>query len=434
MAPAQAPTHARPSPDQARGYAVRPGTEPEDVVLFVPRLVLAVPRYAIKAVFFPVTQLIAYLDREAVVERVVDVLYNDERTAAIVPKLSVATFFGPTLGIKAFHDDLAGHGEQGSVDVVFGGRFEQAYQLAFRAARFGGTHLWVESMTRFEIEPSLLFQGIGDAASRAAGMGLDPREAAVVSRFRQQRLLSLWRVGYTLGFPGPRTQIGVTGIYNQREFGRADRGSSASTDAVYDTRRLVGFDAGVSTLETDVNLVVDTRDRAGATSQGVYMEAFGGAVLPFADYHYWHHGLELTTYIDLYRASRVLVLRALVEGVEGAAEHIPFSDLPRLGGPYRLRGYPLDRFRDEKAAVGTIEYHYPIHQYVAGSLYFDVGQVAASYTDLFEREWKRGFGGGFIVRSQDRVLFTFDVAYGEALQFYFTTDPLRAFTGRDTEL
>jgi outer membrane protein assembly factor BamA len=130
----------------------------------------------------------------------------------------------------------------------------------------------------------------------------------------------------------------------------------------------------------------------------------------------------------------VLVLRAVLEGVEGEDQDIPFSELPRLGGPHRLRGYPLDRFRDEKSAVGTLEYHYPIHQYVAGSLYLDVGRVEKSYGDFLDSKWKAGGGGGFIVRSRDNQLFTFDIAYGEGVQFHFTTDPLRAFAKRDTEL
>jgi outer membrane translocation and assembly module TamA len=130
----------------------------------------------------------------------------------------------------------------------------------------------------------------------------------------------------------------------------------------------------------------------------------------------------------------VLVLRAVVEGVEGKTAEIPFSELPRLGGPRRLRGYALDRFRDEKAALGTLEYHYPIHQFVAGSLYVDAGHVASNYGDLVSSKWQWGAGGGFIVRSRDRQLFTFNVAYGDGVHFHITTDPLRAFANRDTEL
>jgi hypothetical protein len=41
---------------------------------------------------------------------------------------------------------------------------------------------------------------------------------------------------------------------------------------------------------------------------------------------------------------------------------------------------------------------------------------------------------GFILRSKNDVIFTFDVAYGDGVQFHLTTDPLRAFGKRDTEL
>lgn len=424
-----------PPPDQARGYAKPPGTEPEDVGLFVPRLVLAVPRYVLKFVFHPVIGAVVLLDRHAVIERVKDVLYNDERTAGIVPTLSVDTFFGPTFGVRAFHEDLGGREEHASVEARFGGRYEQAYQVEFRADRVAGSRLWLESLTRFEVEPALLFHGIGHPVERATGVDLAPDEAAVETRFRQQRLLALARLGYTMGEPRSITQIGVTGIFNNRSFEAPTRGRGLATEEVYDTTALVGYEEGAATLEADATLIIDTRNAAGATSSGVYFELFAGGVPPIGEYQFWHHGFEATAYVDLYLETRVLVVRATLEGVEGESHRIPFSELPRLGGPYRLRGYPADRFRDEKAALGTLEYHYPIHQYVAGSLHAELGRVAPSYSDLFGSDvWRLGVGGGFVVRSQDSLLFTVDVAYGDALQVYLTTDPLRAFATRDTEL
>lgn len=422
--------------EQARNYEREPGTEPEDVALFVPRLVLAVPRYALKLVFYPIRQGIEFLDRHAIVEKVTDILYNDARTAAILPTVSVDSSFGPSFGLKAFHEDLAGHDEYASMEARFGGMYKLASQLHFRADRFGGTRLWLESVARFESEPGLLFQGIGTNPSGgqpASGLA-DPREVAIKTRYSEQRWLSLLRAGYSLGRPGSLLQVGGSLIYNVRDFGLRKRGSGQSIEQVYDTTRLVGFDDRVATLETDANLVVDLRDVAGATASGAYFELFAGRVPRLNDYSFWHHGAELTAYFNLYKRTRVLVLRAFVEGVEGKDSEIPFSDLPRLGGPTRLRGYMLDRFRDEKAAVGTLEYHYPIHQYVAGALYLDVGRVEKSYSAFFDGGWRAGGGGGFIVRSRDHQLFTFDIAYGDAIHFYVTTDPLRAFSKRDTEL
>lgn len=424
-----------PAADRARGLVEPAATEPEDQVLFVPRLVLSVPRYLLRFALYPLVKGVELLDRHAVVEKVEEVLYNDARTGGIVPLLTADTFSGPTLGVRAFHDDLGGHQEHASIEARFGGRYEQAYQVAFRADRVGGSRLWLETLTRFEIESALLFQGIGDPEGRGSGPFLGPRDAAVQTRFRQRRLLSLGRLGASFGAPGSLVKLGLTGLFNNRKFAAPSSRGELAMERVYDTARLIGYDDGVSTLETDALLVIDTRNFQGATSSGVYFEAFAGGVPAVGEYHYWHHGFEATGYVDLYRKTRVLVVRATLEGVEGKTNAIPFSDLPRIGGPHRLRGYPLDRFRDEKVALGTLEYHYPIHQYVSGSLHVDWGRVAPSYSDLFKSDrWRVGVGGGFVVRSRDKLLVTVDIAYGEAVQLYLTTDPLRAFASRDTEL
>ncbi len=436
VAPAAQPAREPVKGDEARNYEKPPGTEPEDVALFVPRVILAVPRYALKFVFFPIRETIRFVDHHAIIEKVEDVLYNDARTAAILPTLSIDSYFGPTVGVKAFHEDLAGHDEYASAEVKFGGLYNLATQLHFRADHFGGSRLWLESVARYESDPGLLFQGVGDGEGEGISNAplLAPREAAIATRFSEQRLLSLQRAGISFGQPGAMLQVGASGIYSVRDFGEKQRGSEPSIEQIYDTTRLVGFADRVPTLETDLNLIVDLRDVAGATSSGGYLEMFGGYVPRIGKYSFWHHGAELTGYFDLYKRTRVLVLRAFVEGVEGAEEDIPFAELPRLGGPHRLRGYPLDRFRDEKTAVGTVEYHYPIHQYVAGSLFVDAGRVERNYGDFLNSDWKLGGGGGFIIRSQKSQLFAFNIAYGDGIQFYITTDPLRAFSKRETEL
>ena len=437
-APALSPAPVR--ADQARGWETAPSSiEPEDVGLFLPRAVLFVPRWTLKAIFWPLQKAIRFTERHYLVERVRDILYNDERTAGIIPVFSFLSSVGPSGGFKLFHDDLGGFGEHVALNASFGGRYTQAYQLTFDADRLLGSRFWLKSLTRFEVRPNMIFYGLGDPKERASGTNLGPREAAVETRYRQTRMLALAGAGYTIGRPGGLTKLGMTGILNHRDFAAArasDLGEGEhSLTQVYDTSRLPGFDYGSNTLELDGNVVVDTRDNEGATSSGVYLEAFGGGLVPQHQYRFAHYGAELTGYVNLYQHTRVLVLRLAHEGVAGDDDKIPFADLPRLGGPSRLRGFKLDRFRDKTTAVATVEYHYPIHEYIAGSLFLDAGRAAPDYKSLLDLpQWHLGGGGGIIVRSKKSVIFTLDVAYGDGVNVYFTTDPLRAFAGRSEQL
>lgn len=423
-------------PRDARGLVEEPEDEPEDWALLAPRSILAIPNVVLQLVFWPIQHGLRFTERHRVIEHVEDVLYNDERTAGIVPSFSFLSSQGPTVGVQAFHDDLGGHEESASIDAKFGGRYTQAYEVSFDAEHFLGSNWWVTSIARYEAQPRLLFEGFGDDAPELeTGANLSPRAAAVETKFRQRRVLMLGGLGYTFGQPGSLFKLGGTGIWNNREFGPTDS-DDVSIETVYDTSQLVGYDRTVKTLELGGRAVLDTRDHQGATGSGVYLEVFGGAVPKFEDYSYGHFGGEASVYIDLFRGTRVLVLRAVNEAVGFADDtQIPFSDLPRLGGPNRLRGFDLDRFRDRVTAVGTVEYHYPIHEYVAGSLFIDAGRPAPDYEKLFEMDkWRLGGGGGFIIRSKKKIFFSLDVAYGDGINVYFTTDPLRAFHDRDEQL
>lgn len=429
---------APPPPDEAHGREEKPPEiEPEDVPLFVPRVVLAVPRLAFHILYYPVRKGLRWVQSEHVIEELEDFFYNDERTAAILPTASINSFFGPSIGARAFHEDLAGHGEEGEIEAKAFGRYQQAYLVSFKADRAGGTRTWVEMFSRFEVTPQQLFQGLGDLDDGGSLPNASPRATAIESRYRHQRFLQVARLGYTAGEESALTKVGVTGKLKRHDFGPGeDLGAGElPIDRIYDTAQLPGFDLGATVFEGNLNVVIDTRDVEGATSSGMYLEAFGGLAREAGTDAYGHYGAEVTGYFDLYRKTRVLVLRGVVEAVHGDDVDIPFVELPTLGGSRRLRGYPLHRFRAEKSLLATVEYHYPIHQYVAGALYVDAGRVGDSYGDIFEdADFRVGGGGGFIVRSEDSLFVTLDIAYGDGLQVIMTTDPLRAFGNEDEEL
>ncbi|MBL8744190.1 MAG: BamA/TamA family outer membrane protein [Myxococcales bacterium] len=425
------------APDLVRGLEEPRGVEAEDVALALPRAIFAVPNAFIGVLFTPLREGLRYVEKHHVIERVEDFLYlNDEHTAAILPVITLSTFFGAQIGVQAFHDNLGGHGESARIKASWGADREQQYVVSFKADQVGGTPLWVESITTFEDHPSIRFYGIGGDASREELVRrADPREVSVRTLYAEQRFRQLLTVGATFGEPGKEGQVGARGRFKAYEFSEP-RGFKPDVDRrledVYETSKVVGYDDEplVSELEAVANVVL--RDPTGKSGHAFVGEAYGGGALPFRDYRYAQFGASVTGFIDLFHGNRLLVLRAVYQAVAGPSENIPFVELPSLGGPHRLRGYPQHRFLDEKAFVATVEYQYPVHEYLAGTLFFDAGEVSENFDGLFDNpNFHFGGGGGLIVRKKEKVYLSAEIAGGEGVQVVLTTDPLRAFADRD---
>jgi len=412
-------------PDEARGWETPPPTESEDVVLFLPRVVLWVPTLALEVAFLPIRGGLYLVDRYKLIPRAERVLYwNDAHTLGWTPVVFYSSQYGPSAGVTVFHNSLLGHGEALSVKARYGGRFVQGYGVSFEADRMGGSRLWLDADFSYEKNPSLLFQGIGT-----------PRHP-VESTYSQTRWLGLARVGHTFGPPRRTWKVGAMAIFNHRTFGDPpDVAGEEPTSEAYDVSEIPGFEDGAITLEIGGSVVADHRRTAGLDSSGAYLEAFAGGVPPITDFTYLHYGAEVSYTFDLYRGTRLLTFRGVLETVHGDDAKIPFSELPRLGGPDRLRGYAEAQFRDEKAALASIAYHYPIHASILGSLFVDAGNVGNEYADLFDpREWKLGYGGGLIIGSSDSIGFRVQVAYGDSLHLYLATDLAHAFRRRSEQL
>lgn len=431
------------APGDTRRWEQPPGTDEEDIVLALPRAILFLPNLVLDTLFLPLRAAATAVDEYALVERTKDLLYfNEEETAGIFPTATSQTGYGLSLGARIFHHDLFGHEEHLSARAAYGGLYQQGYQLLFEGDHIGGSPLFMEARLRYEKQPALLFYGLGDPpAGSPALRDIGPREASVATRFRQERFLALLSMGPTLGERGSLTKVGAAGAYSRRVFGAEERDlDEPSIDEVYDTTRIEGFHDVLHIAELGFNAWHDSTDHPEFPSEGVYMELIGCRAFALDDYAYWHYGAELAGFVNLYRGDRILVLRAAVEGVDGDAEEIPFTSLPRLGGSQRLRGFVQDRFRDELAAVTTLEYRYPIHDFVSGALFVDAGRVGRTYEEVFGEDayedWRVGAGGGFTVHSKNRddVLFRTEIGYGEELTVLFSTDPLRAFTKRSREL
>lgn len=428
-------------PGQARGrQSPPPRLEPEDKALLVPRAILFVPRVVLWGVFWPFSRLLNLVD-DPVLARIRRVFFwNDAQTLGWYPLLSFQSGYGFSFGFRVFHDDLFGHGESLTFESRGGGLYSHRHQLRLTGLEFAGTPVWLDIVGRYEVQPRLIFAGIGNAPRIAVpGHELAPRGGAVQTRYSQRRgLAALW-LGYGFEAPHARLRPAIGSLYNHRRF-EPDRSRPAylitndldpSIEQVYETSRLTGFEEGVDVVQVLGSFEVDGRNRIGQPSRGFYLRLLGGGAPPqFRSVGYLRYGTELSGYFDLFQESRILVLRAALEAVHGATENIPFSELPRLGGPHRLRGFRLDRFRDRRVLLGTVEYRYPIHQVIDGHLFVDVGRLGASYEELFgaSTRWLVGYGGGFRFRTPRRLFFRIDLSYGQEFMVFFSTDALQAFT------
>ncbi len=412
----------KPIPQEARGWEVPPPQiEPEDYLLFLPRLALTVPRYFFTGVFYPIIKTGAWVEREAVVEHIIDFLYNDARTAAILPTGTFSLEYGHLLGIRTFHKDLFKNKERIELEAAYGSPHRQFYRLSFRGDRVGGSPIWIDSHIGFSSLTSLRFSGIGNEGEDVRGRQ-DPRDSNVLTRYSKELQKAKLGLGYGFGEKEPTYKIGMSAIFKKQKFHQKRRSEheDPSIEEIYDSKRLLGFEKDSGLWEIRGDFMFNLLNVEGQPSRGSTLNLFFGGVPGQDSFSYLHYGFENELYFNLYRDNRVLLLKTLLESVEGENDRIPFYAYPVLGGAKRLRGYYLDTFRDKHAGTVALEYRYPIHQYVLGELFADVGTVSEKYSEL-GRHWHPGFGFGFLFGTKEELHVKLDASFGEKESVFFVT-------------
>lgn len=390
--------------------------------------------WIVRGVMAPARGLIYVEARWGTLTKIRKLLVNDAGTLGIYPTVGFASDFGLTYGAKAFSKNYFGAHEELSISASTGGFVREAFQAKLELPHLGGSPIYVRTRARFEDNGNQIFAGIGNSTV-VDGTMLAADAGAVRTRFSQTRYLALLSSGIELG-EGTRVRIGGSAILNDRSFGPAASGTSdPSIETVYDTSTLRGFTGGFRTLELTGDLEIDARDVKGATQSGAVVRAFAGGGSLVEDSTYGHYGAEASAYLTPFWPHRVFVGRVAVEGIIDDDNDIPFTELPRLGGAGLLRGYNSGTFRDRTLGIATLEYRYPIHENLYGELFVEAGKVARSINVLTNGDdWHLGYGGGVIVHTRSAVKIRLDLAYGDGLQVYFSTDVLDAFRKRDREL
>lgn len=351
--------------------------------------------------------------------RVKHLFYSCDSKLAWAPAVLYRSEFGLNYGFRLMHRNLYGNGEHARFRLLFNGNQVQYYSIIGGAPRIDRGRYYLTVSAHFSDEGNLLFRGLGNPSETGDGSGLDPREAAVTTRYKKTQIRT--NTGFGYNFFGERLRIGPMLIYERQRFGEISPGTGGtSIGEVYDTSKLPGFRDGVDLIQILAEVMVDWRDRLGFYGQGLRARLFGGGAPPLDYYQFWRYGVEAAYSLRIGRY-HMISAAVLHEALRGEQTRIPFASEPRLGGVNLLKGYADGTFRDNLAVVGILQYRFPLwSRFVAGSVFVDAGKVGANYRSLTDN-WQHGMGGALIVEPWPEFRLQISATQGDDFHIRITT-------------
>ncbi len=388
------------------------GDDGDSVLRLAARGLLFLPKLALQVVFAPIRGGVWAYERFQLGHRVRDIFFNDENTIGLYPSLGFESGFGINIGATFVTRNLLGVGERFSLHAGTGGVFRKVYKAKFVSGDLLGDRVKIELRGLYELRPKDAFYGIGNDDLE----DMDVMDPAIETRFRKTKA----RASAVL-------DINIVGDLHARlseelqdlAFENSTLGGNDPIDVVYMPTSLVGF-GGVRASYTELELRYDSR-RAGSQwdpdsvrGTGWLLSGFTGrSVALGVGQDYWRYGGEIQRFLRLTHGPRVISARLFLEAVTGKPEDVPFDELPKLGGRALLRGYPLDRFRDRIAALGTLEYTWDLSRRISASTFADVGQVFSSLREATLENFdsvRVGFGVGLEFHTDRSYLMGLSVA------------------------
>jgi hypothetical protein len=377
------------------------------------RVALAAPRLALALALWPVRTAIWARDRYQLQDLYYRTFYDRTRTIGLYPTAHYESGHGLTIGAGFVHHDLLGEREDLQVHATSGALSGTGYRDSLIATlrtgdRLGALELGVTG--NLDRRPGDRFYGIGNRdlaqpPDGPPGERIDARRAdaaiEAVHRYREARL-AVFADARLAG----DLHLHALGSLTELGFAPSDD-DDAPIEERYDPATLVGF-AGVRHAYAELELRIDRR-RAGTRwelatvrAEGWLASALVGRVHRLdGGVDYWRYGGELQGWWRLAYGPRVLATRLHAEAVSGTRAEVPFTELPTLGGPGLLRGYPFGRFRDRVAAVATVAYEWDLSRHFRAGLFVDAGRVFPAITELEIDHLRLGGGAAIALFGND---------------------------------
>lgn len=413
LEPARPAPAEDPDPRDASGIVTEDKPSFRQRALWVPRALLFVPKIVVWGALQPIRGAAYLYERDGGGSQRIGATTVPERTLGAYAVARYTSELGGTLGARILYKNLMGEGERLRLRVDAGG--ELVYGLGARITtgqRLGPLELSVDASV--DLHAHDLFYGIGNGPLTEAmpASPIDPSlsDAAVESRFGQEILRHAAHADVALT---DRVHVRATTAWTRRTFRREDEDD---LEMRYATPALAGWSTGTNVLYAGAELALDTRrpaspqptqtiDAAGWLVRGHAGVAHG---LSGDESAYVAYGGEIQRAIRLWADTRTLALRIQVDAVAGTDGRtdgrIAFTDLPQLGGPEDLRGYPAGRFRDRAVVLASAEYAWRLINQVSAFTFVDAGEPFAAWAHATDGRLRIGFGGGVQIHTKHTFL------------------------------
>jgi hypothetical protein len=413
------PAHAQPAPpaptsdrapDPRRGERLdgRPvPADPKRRLRAVGRAVLAVPRWLIEGLLWPVVRVASFVESRHLVARTYWALTSEDRLVGLRPEAHYETGLLSSIGVRYFDRRALGRGSLVQLRGRSAGRDYVFLEMRLRPPPRGPFAVAYRGM--YERTTGRMFAGM-DGETRAellaAGRGL--------ASFGMDRALNGLNLEWQAASP---LLLSLGGELDLRRYR-----STASIDALYcaepgtpsctgvDDRLVPGFNEGLRLARARAGLVFDTRD--GHRLGGLRVALDGALAHGLVGDPSVHFRAVADARLVLDLSDRALIMRAnagLVKPMRDAP--VPFEELMSPGGTDGLRGVSWGRLRDHSQLFGSLEYRWLVAPYLDAALFVDHGGV-----------FDRGFAGV----SLDRMIpsYGFGLRIHEIRGDYWNADPI----------
>jgi hypothetical protein len=376
------------------------------------RYSLSIPTYLVRFVTWPVAAVGNALIKKGVVDKVVNLLSNDERTVWVYPRLELGfgTGFGGGVGFE--HFDLFHKDYNLSAYYQIHVNLNQEFEVSLQkddAFYYMDRPFDFDISTEFFRHHDTNFFGLGVESSEGnkSKYGLDEVRSG---GWLDYELFDNLDVRFNSYFVWDNTRVGS--------------GGTPTAGSVFPPTELPGYRRALSYASFGLSLIHDSRDCDAAPMSGglrnlSYWRYQG---LGTTEYDYNEFSLDVAQYIRIMMPRNVIALRTYWVYQFQNDGAIPFYRLPKLDVNAPLRSYDYGRFTDKGMAVFNVEYRFPVWQFIDGQLFFDTGRVFHTVDDFSFRHFKYSGGLGLRFRTEEFFLMRVQAAFGaEGAKFLLKT-------------